>query len=212
MSYAKPLTKFGSLPVLYETHTSSETGEKLVIEHAEALGIELRLGRAFNLLGDNAFEETQILGFFSNTRALMHRHEDTYFVKAEDLDQERDLFIDVKLAQWIQRHELELSKNTDLKTGEVRGFYIGNRVSLADIKTAVAIDAFLNEQYSFRGGYDRIKNEGLISKEKTPNLWKVRENVRAKKSYSDWLESIEYRELTALNHEYFDGEYKGPKS
>jgi len=140
MSYAKPLTKFGSLPVLYETFTSPETGEKLIVEHAEALAIELRLARAFNLLGDNAFEETQILGFFSNTRALMHRHEEAYFVKAEDLDKERDLFINVKLAQWIQRHELELGKNKDPKTGEARGFYIGNRASLADIKTAVAID------------------------------------------------------------------------
>ncbi|KAG0045851.1 hypothetical protein BGZ83_008932 [Gryganskiella cystojenkinii] len=210
MSYAKPLTKFGSLPILYETHTSP-SGKKVIIEHADSLAIELRVAKAFDLLGDNAYEESQILGFFSNTRSLRHSHEDAYFAKVEDLDKERDLFINVKLAQWIQRHELELGKNKDPKTGQVRGYYIGNRVSLADIKTAVAIDEFLNEQYAFRGGFDRIKNEGLISPERTPNLWKVRENVWAKKSYKDYLDSPFYKVLLAVNTAYFEEEYKGPK-
>ncbi|KAF9313810.1 hypothetical protein BG006_004063, partial [Podila minutissima] len=61
----KPLLKFGTLPVLYE---HSRDG-KVVVEHAEAMGLEIRLARKFGLLGANAFEETQILGFFSNTRA-----------------------------------------------------------------------------------------------------------------------------------------------
>jgi len=157
-----------------------------VIEHAEALAIELRLARRFNLLGANAFEESQIMSLFSNTRAIMHRHEDAYFSRSQFRTEERDKFINTKLSQWIATHEKVLKENGST------GFYIGDKVTLAEIKTAVAVDQLLNELYVFKG-FEGIKK--LITPELTPNLWKVRENVLQKKSYKDWTGSAVFQEL-----------------
>ncbi|KAF9278244.1 hypothetical protein BGZ68_008683, partial [Mortierella alpina] len=84
------------------------------------------------------------------------------------------------------------------------GFYIGDKVTLAEIKTAVAIDQLLNELYVFKG-FEEIKK--LITPELTPNLWKVRENVLQKKSYKDWTESEVFQELKDGTTELFDLEY-----
>ncbi|CAO3567875.1 unnamed protein product [Mortierella alpina] len=162
----KPLTKFGTLPILHEISADCKT----VIEHAEALAIELRLARRFNLLGANAFEESQIMSFFSNTRAIMHRHED------------------VKV----------------LKENGSTGFYIGDKVTLAEIKTAVAVDQLLNGLYVFKG-FEGIKK--LITPELTPNPWKVRENVLQKKSYKDRLGSPVFQEFKDGTTELFDIKY-----
>ncbi|KAF9176405.1 hypothetical protein BGZ51_000699, partial [Haplosporangium sp. Z 767] len=184
VEHDKPLTKFGTLPILYEISPDGTT----VIEHAEAMAIEIRLARKFNLLGTNSFEESQILGFFSNTRAIMHRLEDAYFCRNALRTEERDNFIDNKLKQWIHTHEQALAKNGS------NGHYVGNKVTLADIKTAVALDSLLSRQYKFKG-FEMIQK--MITKEATPNLWKVHETVQEKKSYKDWLESEQYKELTA---------------
>lgn len=190
----KPLTKFGTLPILYEI--SDETGH--VVEIAEALSIEIYLARKFNLLGDNAFEESQILGYFSNTRAVMHRHEDAYFTRSQFRKEEHDKFVEEKLKQWIRTHEKALAENGS------NGHYVGNRVSLADIKTAVAIQQFLNELYAFKGYEDVSK---LISKEATPNLWKVREAVHEKESYRDWINSDAFKATVTATQSFFDVEY-----
>ncbi|KAF9571246.1 hypothetical protein EC968_000789 [Mortierella alpina] len=190
----KPLTKFGTLPILYEVSADGKT----VIEHAEAMAIELRLARKFNLLGANAFEESQIMSVYSNTRAVMHRHEDAYFTRNQFRTEERDKFIDTKLSAWISAHEKLLQQNGST------GFYIGNQVTLAEIKTAVAIDQLLNELYEFKG-FEGIQK--IITPELTPNLWKVRENVLQKKSYKDWIESDVHKELKDGTTELFDHEY-----
>ncbi|KAF9437706.1 hypothetical protein BGZ76_011551 [Entomortierella beljakovae] len=192
----KPLTKFGTLPILYEVSANGEH----TIEIAEALNIELYLGRKFGLLGDNAFEESQIVGFFSNTRALMHRHEDAYFCRSQFREADRDKFVEQVLKQWIRTHEKALAQNGS------NGHYIGDKVTLADIKTAVALDSILNHQYHFKG-FDIIGK--LVTKEATPNIWKVREIVEQKKSYKDWLESKEYKDIATETTSFFDNEYNG---
>ncbi|KAF9554496.1 hypothetical protein BGW38_009313, partial [Lunasporangiospora selenospora] len=179
----KPRTRYGTLPVLYEI---SADGSK-VIEHAEALNIELRLARRFDLLGSNSAEESAITGAFSNTRALMHRFEDAYFVRKQFRDEEHDKFINEKLLQWIRTHEKILSENGS------NGHYVGNQVSLADIKTTVAIEQLLNESYTFKG-FEDIKL--YINASASPNLWKIRETVLGKKSYRSWLESEAYKTIT----------------
>ena len=179
---------------MYETSADG----KRVIEIAEALSIEVYLARKFNLLGDNLFEETQILGYFSNTRALMHRHEDAYFTRSQFRKEEHDKFVEEKLKQWIRTHERALQENGS------NGHYIGNRVSLADIKTAVAVDQLLNKLHVFKGFEDVAK---LITEELTPNLLKVRENVLAKKSYSDWIDSAEFKATLNSTQAFFDNEY-----
>ncbi|KAG0020282.1 hypothetical protein BGZ81_009395 [Podila clonocystis] len=192
--HEKALTKFGSLPLVYETTADGS----VVVEHAEAISIEVYLAEKFGLLGTNAFERSQILGFFSSTRATMHRHEDAYFARKPHRAEERSKFLDGTLALWIRSHEAALKKNRG------NGHYLGNVTSLADIKTAVALEALLNEQYHFKDFEDIQK---LINPEATPNLWKVREAVQAKESYADWLASDLYKEIVAGNTRYFDGEY-----
>lgn len=179
---------------MYETTADGS----IVVEHAEAISIEIYLAEKFGLLGANAFERSQILGFFSSTRATMHRHEDAYFARKPYRDEERNKFLEGTLAIWIRTHESALKKNG------TNGHYLGDETTLADIKTAVALEAFLNEQYLFKD-FENIQK--LINPEATPNLWKVREAVQAKKSYADWLASDLYKEIVAGNTSYFDGEY-----
>ncbi|KAF9947255.1 hypothetical protein BGZ65_008973 [Modicella reniformis] len=186
----KPLTKFGTLPILYE----NSADDKHVVEIAEALNIELYLAHKFNLLGDNIFEESQILGYYSNSRALMHRQEDAYFTRSQFRKEEYDKFVDEKLKQCIRTHEKALKEN-------------GNNGTLCrqqDIKTAVAIDQLLNKLYVFKG-YEDVTE--LINKEVTHNLWKVRETVLEKKSYRKWLDSEEFKATAAETQSYFDIEY-----
>ncbi|KAG0338847.1 hypothetical protein BG000_003300 [Podila horticola] len=192
--HEKALTKFGSLPLVYEATADGS----VVVEHAEAISIEIYLAEKFGLLGTNAFERSQILGFFSSTRATMHRHEDAYFARKPYRAEERSKFLEGTLAIWIRTHEAALKKNGS------NGHYLGNETSLADIKTAVALEALLNEQYHFKDFEDIQK---LVNPGATPNLWKVREAVQAKKSYADWLASDLYKEIVIGNTNYFDGEY-----
>ncbi|KAF9419831.1 hypothetical protein BGZ94_009314 [Podila epigama] len=193
----KPLVKFGTLPVLYEISPPTN-GKSIVVEHAEAMALELRLARKFNFLGANAFEESQILSVYSNSRAIMHRLEDAYFVRAQHRIEERDKFLNEKLPIWIKTHEALLTKNGS------NGLYVGSTVTLAEIKTATVLDILLHVQYDFKG-FEGVHK--LINSEATPNLWKLREVVQAKKSYADWIASDEYKRLTKLNHDLYDEEY-----
>ncbi|KAF9956246.1 hypothetical protein BGZ70_009991 [Mortierella alpina] len=194
-SHDKPLTKFGSLPMMYEISADG----KVIIEHAEALAIEMRLARKFNLLGDNSFEEAQILGFYSNTRALTQSHTEAYFCHGRDRAEKLESFIETQLKQWIRTHEKALVRNGG------NGYYVSDRVTLAEIRTATAMEQLLNELYVFKG-FEEVQR--LITPELTPNLWKVRENVLQKKSYRDWVQSELFQELTIETTEYYDGEYE----
>ncbi|KAG0270023.1 hypothetical protein DFQ27_000987 [Actinomortierella ambigua] len=187
----KQQTIYGTLPLLYEHH-----GETTTLEVAEALNIELYLAEKFNLLGDNVAEAVQIRGAYSNTRALMHRQEDAYFTRKAHQADERQRFIDTFLKQWIHTHEAVLAKNGS------NGHYVGTRTSLADIKTAVAIEQLLNELYEFEDG----SYADLINPTATPNLWKVRENVLSKDSYRQWRESKTFQEYKAVTQGFFDKE------
>ncbi|KAF9973643.1 hypothetical protein BGZ73_003112 [Actinomortierella ambigua] len=183
-------TIYGTLPLLYD-HQGNTT-----VEVAEALNIELYLAEKFDLLGDNVAEAVQIHGAYSNTRALMHRQEDAYFTRKAHQAAERQRFIDTYLMQWIRTHEAVLAKNGS------NGHYVGNRTSLADIKTAVAIEQLLNELYEFEDG----SYADLINPIATPSLWKVRETVLAKDSYRQWRESQTFKELKVVTQGFFDAE------
>ncbi|KAF9932932.1 hypothetical protein BGZ75_001575 [Mortierella antarctica] len=201
-NYDKPLTKFGTLPMMFEISADG----KVVIEHAEAIAIELRLARKFNLLGDSSFEEAQILGFYSNSRALTQSHQDAYLCQGQDRAEKLENFIETQLKQWIRTHEKALVQNGS------NGYYVSNRVTLAEIRTATAIEQLLNELCAFRG-FEEVQK--LITPELTPNLWKVRENVLQKRSYRDWIQSELFQEITTETTAYYDGEYeilsKAPK-
>ncbi|KAF9217195.1 hypothetical protein BGZ59_005923 [Podila verticillata] len=179
-SHEKALTKFGSLPLLYETAADGW----VVVEHAEAISIEIYLDEKFGLLGVNAFERSQIL--------------EAYFARNPYRAEERNKFLESTLTIWIRIHKAALTKNGS------NGHYLGNETTLAGIKTAVALEAFLNEQYHFKD-FEIVPK--LINPEATPNLWKVHGAVQAKKSYADWLASDLYNEIVVGNIGYFDGEY-----
>ncbi|KAF9285031.1 hypothetical protein BGZ68_004202 [Mortierella alpina] len=191
----KPLTKFGSLPMMYEISADG----KVVIEHAEAMAIELHLARKFNLLGDSSYEEAQILGFYSNSRSLAVSHQEAYLCKGSERVKQLENFIETQLKQWIRTHEKALVHNGS------NGYYVSNRVTLAEIRTATTIEQLLNELCVFKG-FEEVQK--LITPELTPNLWKVRENVLQKKSYKDWIKSEAFQEITTKTTAYYDGEYE----
>ncbi|KAG0199983.1 hypothetical protein BGX28_006831 [Mortierella sp. GBA30] len=78
------------------------------------MAIEIRLTLKFSLLGANSFEETQILGFFSSSRSLMHRQEDAYYSRSQVRDEERDTFIKTKLPVWMSSPKKALKRTEAL--------------------------------------------------------------------------------------------------
>lgn len=87
------------------------------------------------------------------------------------------------LAKWIQIHEGHLKANGD------KGHYVGQGVTLADIKTALVIDRIL---FFVPKGL-----ENPFSATLTPGLWKVKEQVDSKASLAAWKASERYSQLNS---------------
>ncbi|KAG0017265.1 hypothetical protein BGZ80_008451, partial [Entomortierella chlamydospora] len=98
--------------------------------------------------------------------------------------EEANKFYTEALPKFIAVHEAHLKKNGS------NGHYVGDSITLADIKTTLFIDCVL---------FLRPKgaNEVPFSAEKTPLLWKVRETVDNHPRLAAWKKSQRYQELDA---------------
>ncbi|KAG0045368.1 hypothetical protein BGZ83_009418 [Gryganskiella cystojenkinii] len=182
----KSQTQFQCLPVVWET-TSLGT----VLELAESQAIERYLAKKFHLFGKNAWEEHKINEFFNSTDSTQI----VFFTKvisnppANRVDEANQFYADA-LAKFLTLHELHLKKNGS------NGHYVGTRTSLADLKTAMFIDRLLLLR-------PKGANEVPISKEKTPELWQLRETVHAHPSLAEWLNSQRYKDMDVSTRAVF---------
>ncbi|CAO3574553.1 unnamed protein product [Mortierella alpina] len=165
---------FGVYPVL---HIKTPTG--LELKMAETLVIEQYLAKKFGLLGDNEWEEQQIKMFHSSSLYVRER----LFMRVtwnykEVMNKALDLFLTQHLPLWIETHTKHLKDNGS------NGHYVGDKISLADLLTANAIDHFAIQF----GGPQIIE---LIKK--SPEIWKVKEKVDAEPRLQAWRQSEGYK-------------------
>ncbi|KAG9325954.1 hypothetical protein KVV02_005798 [Mortierella alpina] len=185
----KSTVPFGVLPVLYET-LSSSGNEDQVLEIPESMAIEHYLSRKFKLLGETPFEETRIHAFVSSANVvisfvflrLASTKDATH--KQEYLQQ-----FEAKTAPgWVQPLE------EYLKANGIDGFLVGGKLSLADIKAAIAIEVIKG-----------LTGDTIVSAEKTPGLWTIWKTINAIPSYVTWRESEEYQRFDAGYQVFLQG-------
>ncbi|KAF9153789.1 hypothetical protein BG015_002613 [Linnemannia schmuckeri] len=183
----KSLTPFGHIPVLREVTKCGKS-----FEIAEISAIEFFLAkRSGNLLGKDFWEESQIRMFHSSTHALF-----TFLVHTvvQSPQSDRAAFLarfkKTNLPQWIRSHEKYLVANGS------NGHYVGDQLSIADIKTASVIEHLIN----------LTNGEGetpLISEELTPAIMAVKSNLEKHPQYAGWRTSQQYQEFTNGNLRFF---------
>ncbi|KAF9206883.1 hypothetical protein BGZ49_001608 [Haplosporangium sp. Z 27] len=177
----KKETLFGVLPVLYETTASGE-----LIEVPEAEVIEFHLSKKFQLYGRDDFDEIKVRAFASSANAII-----TYYIlrvavvrDAEHKEVMLKRFLTEAVPPFVAMHEHHLKSNGS------NGHYVGDKLTLADIKSIIAVDIILT-----------LTNEEFISKEKTPAIWAVWEKVNAIQSYVSWKNTESYKLVASRNKE-----------
>ncbi|KAF9912947.1 hypothetical protein EC991_007561 [Linnemannia zychae] len=175
----KKTTLFGVLPNLFETTASGET-----IEVAESEAIENYLCRKFNFLGEDAFDEMKIRAFSSSIQSLSN----FLLIKVgamKDPEVKADMraqFIESIIPRFVTYHERHLEANGR------NGHYVGDKLSYADIKLAVALVSIFS-----------VTGETQVNNQVTPAIWAVWENVNAIPSYAKWVKSEDYQGIVEGN-------------
>ncbi|KAI1314963.1 hypothetical protein EDD11_001447 [Mortierella claussenii] len=179
----KPTTPFGSLPVLYET---TPTGE--ILELAELSAIEFYMGGKLGLVGDNLWETNLVKMYHSSSQALFDKLV-VSVVRApkEYQDTMIELYVEKIVPEWVEYHERALQKNG------ANGHYVGDKFTLADLKTATILD---NIQTVTGGRY--------ISREKTPAIMAVYDSVEKMPKYAAWKSSAEWKAYDELHRKLFN--------
>ncbi|KAF9404465.1 hypothetical protein BGZ76_006971 [Entomortierella beljakovae] len=87
------------------------------------------------------------------------------------------------IPEWIKFHEKHLKENGS------NGHYVGDQLSIADIKTASVIEHLIR----------LTGDDVLISEELTPAIMAVKTNLEKNPKYAEWRASEQYQEFTAKN-------------
>ncbi|CAO3565860.1 unnamed protein product [Mortierella alpina] len=180
----KTRTPFHVLPVLYiATHLDKE----LIL--SEAGVIEHYLSKQFGLLGENEYEENLIKVFHSSSASMQNSHASSaVWVASEARAAGVAAFREGALRTWMETHEKHLMANGD------NGHYVGNQLSLADIKTANAID-----HLGLQPGGQQLVD--LIMR--SPALKKVHTAVAQSPRIAAWRASQEYQLLSRGTKAFF---------
>ncbi|KAG0246997.1 hypothetical protein B0O80DRAFT_499883 [Mortierella sp. GBAus27b] len=179
----KRLTPFGHVPILREETTCGKT-----LELAEISTIEHFLASRTGLLGKDFWEENLIKMHLSSTHALI-----TLLVHnvVQSPKEDRPAFLErfkkSNLPEWIRFHEKNLKENGS------NGHYVGDQLSIADIKTASVIDHLIN----------LCGDDVQISEELTPAIMAVKSNLEKNPAYEEWRGSEQYQRFTAANLRFF---------
>ncbi|KAG0044494.1 hypothetical protein BGZ83_010274 [Gryganskiella cystojenkinii] len=182
-SKEKPLTPLGAMPVLYE---ETKTGE--VLELAELTPIEFYFGQKFGWTGDNVWEENLVRMYHSSSQAVFDKLVTTVVRAPKDhQEQMKEIYLKTIVPDWIQYHERALVKNGS------NGHYVGNKLTLADMKTATILDNLI-----------ALSGDSLLSREKTPAIFAVYDAVEKIPSYQKWKATDEWRAYDELNRRLFN--------
>ncbi|KAG0370810.1 hypothetical protein BC939DRAFT_448422 [Gamsiella multidivaricata] len=168
----KSETLFGVLPVLYETTSSGQT-----IEVPESEVIEHYLSKKFGLYGNDDFDEIKVRTFTSSIQAIITY----YFLRiavVRDAAYKATMterFLTEALPPFVLTHERHLHANGS------NGHYVNDKLSLADIKLALAVEMIVT-----------LTGDRFVSKEKTPALYTVWEKVNVIPSLAEWKKTEAY--------------------
>ncbi|KAF8929531.1 hypothetical protein EDD21DRAFT_364282 [Dissophora ornata] len=189
----KSLTPFGSLPILTVRDSQNkivdgDEGSEGTVIHTipEADVIERYLAKQFGFFGSSVEEELRISIFLSQTITI---HNVWVFRVVPALEPVRGsvlkTFLQVSLKNWVQNCEKYLASNGS------NGHFVGDKTSLADIKTAVLLDMFLAVDGS----------QECLNATASPELWKLKEMVDTRPEYARYRRSEAFKkqdELTRL--------------
>ncbi|KAF9998728.1 hypothetical protein BGZ65_005801 [Modicella reniformis] len=179
----KSETPFGCVPVLHVIK-----GEKMVAL-SEAATVEQYLAKHYGLLGENQYEETLIKTIHSSSLSTFSEfYASVTWNMPEVHDKCLQGFKGRTLVNWVKTHERHLIDNGS------NGHYFGDKLTLADIKTANVIDHFA------------LQPEGpeLIEIIKTsPVLWKVKETVDNHPKMSKYRNSNEYKTMVEATRTFY---------
>ncbi|KAG0336064.1 Glutathione S-transferase S1 [Podila humilis] len=174
----KAKTPFGVLPILKEIGYNGKA-----IQVAENHTICRYLSRKFNLLGTNLFEETLIDSFFTSTQTSFVNVCKIYDPMSPEAKADLKISLFEKTVQpWIEHHERHLVGNG------TNGHYVGNKLSLADIKTVTMI-------LTVNG----LWGADTITADKSPGLIKVKTTLEAIPAYAAWTQTEIFKTLSAAN-------------
>ncbi|KAF9439276.1 hypothetical protein BGZ76_006005 [Entomortierella beljakovae] len=182
-------TPFECIPVVYET-----TADGTILELAESRAIERYLANKFDLSGKNDYEKHKVDQFVNSADAVMLQFSNkVIWVPAEERIPGINKVYSETLPKFIRVHEEHLKKNGS------NGYYVGDSLTVADIKTAVVIRHLLLLQLK---GSDPLP----ISAEKSPLLWKVYETVFDSPNIKAWKDSERYKGVDAGTIDFFKWE------
>lgn len=180
----KSSTPFGVMPLLTETSADGKT--KLQVAESDA--IERYLAHKFGLYGNGtAFEKVLVDTFANSTQGLIMSIFNNYGLIEDPAVRAKNKgpLITDNIAPWIKYHEQHLQANG------ANGHYVGNSVTLADIKTYYVISMIQG-----------LSGEELISEEKTPAIWRIRQEIDEIEGVAQWKASEEYKSIGKENFDF----------
>ncbi|KAH7055237.1 hypothetical protein BKA57DRAFT_453352 [Linnemannia elongata] len=183
----KALTPFGSLPILtvHDIYGNGENEKTTTKRIPEADVIERFLSKRFGLLGSTADEELEICIALSQTITIhnvwVFRVVPASAMGSEVREKVLKSFLEVTLQNWILNCEKQLRVNTNINKGP---YLVGEKISLADIKTAVLMDMFL--------GVPEV--ETYLNEQVAPGLWRLKEAIDTAPGYKEYRRSDAFRE------------------
>ncbi|KAF9933091.1 hypothetical protein FBU30_006592 [Linnemannia zychae] len=180
----KPLMPFHVMPVLYVT---GQNGKEVTL--AETVVIEHYLAEQFGLLGSNKYEESLIKMLHSSSAAIMIGYSvSVTWNQPEVKSKTLAYFTSSSLPDWIECHERHLRDNGN------NGHYVGDKLSLADIRTANVIEHFA----------DQPEAEALMALiNKSEPLLKVREAVAKHPKLLKYKSGEAYKKLSENNRGFY---------
>ncbi|KAG0078431.1 hypothetical protein BGZ90_005256 [Linnemannia elongata] len=181
----KEKTPFNVLPVLF---VSSPTNKDVVLPEAGV--IEQYLANQFDLMGNNEYETNMIKSFHSSAASLHSLHATTvaFIPDREARKKAMEAFRDGPFTQWVAIHDKHLKNNGS------NGHYIGNKLTLADIRTSNLIEHLLLQTEG-----ERLA--GII--ERCSSLRRLRTEVAHDPRVEKWRSSRAYKTLTDATGQYF---------
>ncbi|KAF9903167.1 hypothetical protein EC991_004113 [Linnemannia zychae] len=176
----KASTPFEVVPVLY---VHSEDGTETV-PIAESRAIEEYLATRFGRLGTNTYERAQIIAFNASTTSLLDSFLSSVvnLPASPEVKQEQMIaFLSTKVPNWVRIHEQHLKANGS------NGHYVGEDITLADLKTAMLMDMLLR----FPQG------TALLTPESAPSLLKLKAKIDADPKIVAWRDTALFKSQRA---------------
>ncbi|KAG0282299.1 hypothetical protein BGZ96_000632, partial [Linnemannia gamsii] len=180
----KARAPLGVLPLLFVT---GENGKTVTL--AETVVIEHHLAKKFGLLGTNEYEESIIKMLHNSSAAIMNALSlSVTWTVPEAKTAGLANFLSITLPAWIGNHERHLNDNGN------NGYYLGDKLTLADIRTANVIEQFATQKES---------EELMALINKSAPLVKLRNTVAKHPKLAEWRSGNEYKTLYDNNEAFY---------